>query len=100
MTGGGKHPHKAYCEKHSMEQKAKAESQKHGAEELKSLKHYRVELERLRLLCERIVKREKLKVYVKLQNKPKIFHLLNETHGGLTCYWFGIFAARVGYFLT
>ncbi|ANM58694.1 PHD finger family protein [Arabidopsis thaliana] len=61
MTGGGKHPHKAYCEKHSMEQKAKAESQKHGAEELKSLKHYRVELERLRLLCERIVKREKLK---------------------------------------
>jgi|AraCvinosormetaG_1042628.scaffolds.fasta_scaffold05358_5 hypothetical protein len=23
MTGGGKHPHKAYCEKHSMEQKAK-----------------------------------------------------------------------------
>ncbi|CAE5964495.1 unnamed protein product [Arabidopsis arenosa] len=61
MTGGGKHPHKAYCEKHSIEQKAKAESQKHGAEELKSLKHYRVELERLRLLCERIVKREKLK---------------------------------------
>ncbi|KFK42174.1 hypothetical protein AALP_AA2G220700 [Arabis alpina] len=61
MTGGGKPPHKAYCEKHSVEQKAKAESQKHGAEELKSLKHYRVELERLRLLCERIVKREKLK---------------------------------------
>ncbi|XP_019093842.1 PREDICTED: uncharacterized protein LOC104751678 [Camelina sativa] len=61
MTGGGKLPHKAYCEKHSLEQKAKADSQKHGAEELKSLKHYRVELERLRLLCERIVKREKLK---------------------------------------
>ncbi|CAH2067762.1 unnamed protein product [Thlaspi arvense] len=61
MIGGGKLPHKAYCEKHSLEQKAKAESQKHGGEELKSLKHYRVELERLRLLCERIVKREKLK---------------------------------------
>uniref|UniRef100_A0A1J3GMS1 Protein Jade-3 n=1 Tax=Noccaea caerulescens TaxID=107243 RepID=A0A1J3GMS1_NOCCA len=61
MAGGGKLPHKGYCEKHSLEQKAKAESQKHGAEELKSLKHYRVELERLRLLCERIVKREKLK---------------------------------------
>ncbi|KAL1214298.1 histone H3-lysine(4) N-trimethyltransferase ATX1 [Cardamine amara subsp. amara] len=61
MSGGGKLPHKGYCEKHSVEQKAKAESQKHGAEELKSLKHYRVELERLRLLCERIVKREKLK---------------------------------------
>lgn len=73
MTGGGKLPHKAYCEKHSLEQKAKvlfvvsfaillmaylhhklayllifvrlclqAESQKHGVEELKSLKHYRV----------------------------------------------------------
>ncbi|KAJ4867329.1 PHD finger family protein [Raphanus sativus] len=61
MIGGGKLPHKAYCEKHSLEQKAKAESQKHGADGLKSLKHYRVELERLRLLCERIVKREKLK---------------------------------------
>ncbi|CAN8240295.1 unnamed protein product [Cochlearia groenlandica] len=61
MIGGGKLPHKAYCEKHSVDQKAKAESQKYGAEEQKSLKHYRVELERLRLLCERIVKREKLK---------------------------------------
>ncbi|XP_056850053.1 uncharacterized protein LOC108842567 isoform X2 [Raphanus sativus] len=61
MIGGGKLPHKAYCEKHSLEQKAKAKSQKHGTEEQKSLKHYRVELERLRLLCERIVKREKLK---------------------------------------
>ncbi|CAN6853112.1 unnamed protein product [Brassica oleracea] len=61
MTGGGKLPHKAYCEKHSLEQKAKAKSQKHEAVEQKSLKHYRVELERLRLLCERIVKREKLK---------------------------------------
>ncbi|KAF8103569.1 hypothetical protein N665_0188s0497 [Sinapis alba] len=61
MIGGGKLPHKAYCEKHSLEQKAKADAQKHGAEGLKSLKHYRVELERLRLLCERIVKREKLK---------------------------------------
>ncbi|KAF2562686.1 hypothetical protein F2Q70_00016373, partial [Brassica cretica] len=61
MTGGGKLPHKAYCEKHSLEQKAKAKSQKHETVEQKSLKHYRVELERLRLLCERIVKREKLK---------------------------------------
>ncbi|KAL0351419.1 UNVERIFIED_CONTAM: histone H3-lysine(4) N-trimethyltransferase ATX1 [Sesamum calycinum] len=42
-TNGGKLQHKAYCEKHSIEQKAK------------------VELERLRLLCERIIKREKLK---------------------------------------
>ncbi|CAK9168146.1 unnamed protein product [Ilex paraguariensis] len=60
-TGGGKLQHKAYCEKHSVEQRAKAENQKHGVEELKSLKQVRVELERLRLLCERIIKREKLK---------------------------------------
>ncbi|XWS23817.1 hypothetical protein CRYUN_Cryun28dG0047800 [Craigia yunnanensis] len=59
--GGGKLQHKAYCEKHSVEQKAKAETQKHGIEELKNMKQIRVELERLRLLCERIIKREKLK---------------------------------------
>ncbi|RZC06864.1 uncharacterized protein LOC114415367 isoform X2 [Glycine soja] len=60
-TTGGKAQHKAYCEKHSLEQKAKAETQKHGIEELKSIRQIRVELERLRLLCERIVKREKIK---------------------------------------
>ncbi|XP_028116167.1 uncharacterized protein LOC114313941 isoform X4 [Camellia sinensis] len=60
-TVGGKLQHKAYCEKHSLEQRAKAETQRHGIEELKSLKQTRVELERLRLLCERIIKREKLK---------------------------------------
>ncbi|XP_051139060.1 uncharacterized protein LOC127256880 isoform X2 [Andrographis paniculata] len=60
-TNGGKLQHKAYCEKHSGEQRAKAETQRHGVDELKSLKQVRVELERLRLLCERIVKREKLK---------------------------------------
>ncbi|XP_021681430.2 uncharacterized protein LOC110665553 isoform X2 [Hevea brasiliensis] len=53
--------HKAYCERHGLEQRAKAETQKHGFEELKSMKQIRVELERLRLLCERIVKREKIK---------------------------------------
>ncbi|MED6131358.1 hypothetical protein PIB30_008948 [Stylosanthes scabra] len=58
-TTSGKPQHKAYCEKHSLEQKAKSE--KHGIEEFKSMKQVRVELERLRLLCERIVKREKLK---------------------------------------
>ncbi|XP_022747157.1 uncharacterized protein LOC111296845 isoform X2 [Durio zibethinus] len=58
---GGKLQHKAYCEKHSVEQRAKAETQKHGIEELKHMKQIRVELERLRLLCERIIKREKLK---------------------------------------
>ncbi|CAI8597455.1 unnamed protein product [Vicia faba] len=60
-TAGGKMQHKAYCEKHSPEQRAKSENQKHGVEELKSIKQIRVELERLRLLCERIVKREKIK---------------------------------------
>ncbi|XP_073285155.1 uncharacterized protein, partial [Primulina huaijiensis] len=60
-TVGGKAQHKAYCEKHSSEQKAKADTQRNGVEELKSLKQIRVELERLRLLCERIIKREKLK---------------------------------------
>ncbi|KAJ4850515.1 hypothetical protein Tsubulata_027502 [Turnera subulata] len=60
-TLSGKLQHKAYCEKHGLEQKAKAEMQKHGVEELKSIKQVRVELERLRLLCERIVRREKIK---------------------------------------
>ncbi|KAL6962090.1 hypothetical protein U1Q18_037045 [Sarracenia purpurea var. burkii] len=60
-TVGSKLQHKAYCLKHSLEQRAKAENQGHGIEELKSLKQIRVELERLRLLCERIIKREKLK---------------------------------------
>ncbi|XP_022768248.1 uncharacterized protein LOC111312338 [Durio zibethinus] len=59
--GGGKLQHKAYCEKHSVEQRTKAETQKHGIEELKNMKQIRVELDRLRLLCERIIKREKLK---------------------------------------
>ncbi|KAK0576925.1 hypothetical protein LWI29_025450 [Acer saccharum] len=58
---GGNFQHKAYCEKHSLEQRTKAETQKHGVEELKSIKQIRVELERIRLLCERIVKREKKK---------------------------------------
>ncbi|KAK4742071.1 hypothetical protein SAY87_000072 [Trapa incisa] len=58
---GGKLAHKAYCMKHSPEQKAKVESERYGPEELKSIKQIRVELEKLRLLCERIVKREKVK---------------------------------------
>ncbi|KAF9601388.1 hypothetical protein IFM89_019241 [Coptis chinensis] len=61
-TGGGKLQHKAYCDKHSLEQKEKVESQQHGPEELKAVKQIRVELERVRLLCERIIKREKVKV--------------------------------------
>ncbi|XP_008776606.1 uncharacterized protein LOC103696693 isoform X2 [Phoenix dactylifera] len=59
-TTGGRLQHKAYCEKHSVEQK-EADIQHYGAEELKNIKQIRVELEKLRLLCERIIKREKLK---------------------------------------
>ncbi|XP_011655203.1 uncharacterized protein LOC101212864 isoform X2 [Cucumis sativus] len=60
-SSGGKLQHRAYCEKHSSEQRAKAENQTHGIEELNRVKQIRVELERLRLLCERIIKREKIK---------------------------------------
>ncbi|KAI7736135.1 hypothetical protein M8C21_026523 [Ambrosia artemisiifolia] len=60
-TIGGKIQHKAYCEKHSLVERTKAETQKHGTEEWNSLKKVRVELERLRLICERIIRREKLK---------------------------------------
>lgn len=61
-THGGRVQHKAYCEKHSPEQKLKAEARRcGGTEQLKIIKQMRVELERLRLICERIVRREKLK---------------------------------------
>lgn len=60
-TNGGKIQHKAYCEKHSQVERTKAETLKHGVEEWNSLKKVRVELERLRLICERVIKREKLK---------------------------------------
>ncbi|KAL5984035.1 hypothetical protein ACLOJK_018137 [Asimina triloba] len=53
--------HKAYCGIHSLEQRRKAESQHCGPDELCRIKHIRVELEKLRLLCERTVKREKVK---------------------------------------
>ncbi|KAM3194407.1 hypothetical protein ACQJBY_070845 [Aegilops geniculata] len=52
--------HKAYCGNHSIEQK-KVDSQQYGPAEVKIMKQMRVELERLRLLCERVVKREKEK---------------------------------------
>ncbi|XP_078157478.1 PHD finger family protein isoform X2 [Carex rostrata] len=57
---GGVLQHRAYCAKHSTEQK-EADDQQYGPEEIKCLKQTRVELEKLRLLCERIIKREKLK---------------------------------------
>ncbi|CAH9083737.1 unnamed protein product [Cuscuta epithymum] len=60
-TVGGKLIHKAYCAKHSIDQRLKADTQKLGAEELQRLRQIRVDLEKIRLLCERIIKREKLK---------------------------------------
>ncbi|KAF0902609.1 hypothetical protein E2562_018101 [Oryza meyeriana var. granulata] len=54
--------HRAYCGKHGIEQR-KADLQLHGPEEVKNMKQMRVKLEILRLICERIVKREKLKVH-------------------------------------
>ncbi|KAL6911553.1 hypothetical protein ACP4OV_000358 [Aristida adscensionis] len=55
--------HKAYCGKHSIEQR-KVDAQQYGPDETKSMKRMRVELEKLRLLCERIIKREKLKLQI------------------------------------
>ncbi|CAL9133537.1 unnamed protein product [Musa textilis] len=52
--------HKAYCGKHSIGQR-EADNQQCGSEDINSLKQIRVELEKLRLLCERSIKREKLK---------------------------------------
>ncbi|KAM3244093.1 hypothetical protein ACQJBY_055800 [Aegilops geniculata] len=52
--------HKAYCGKHSSEQK-ETDAWKYWPEEVNSLKRTRVELEKFRLLCERVIKREKVK---------------------------------------
>ncbi|KAK3131904.1 hypothetical protein QOZ80_6AG0513210 [Eleusine coracana subsp. coracana] len=52
--------HEAYCGQHSIEQR-KDYRQQYGPEEFNSMKRMRVELELLRFLCERIVKREKVK---------------------------------------
>ncbi|RRT75876.1 hypothetical protein B296_00030816 [Ensete ventricosum] len=44
--------------------RCKADNQQCGSEDINSLKQIRVELEKLRLLCERSIKREKLKVTI------------------------------------
>lgn len=56
----GRLQHKAYCEKHSSVQR-EVDNQQHGTEELNTVRQMRVVLEKARILCERIVKREKLK---------------------------------------
>jgi len=57
---GATSQHKAYCAKHSTQQK-EDDAQRYGPEELRNMKRMRVELEKLRLLCERVIKREKVK---------------------------------------
>eukprot|EP00250_Pteridium_aquilinum_P003700 c14005_g1_i1 orf=331-4776(-) len=59
---GGRIQHRAYCEKHSFQQRQKAASRKYGsADELSVLLQMRAELERVRILCERVCKRERIK---------------------------------------
>nr|BAD35906.1 zinc-finger protein-like [Oryza sativa Japonica Group] len=60
-TIGSTLEHKAYCGKHGIEQRKADLLQLHGPEEVKNMKQMRVDLEVLRLICERVVKREKLK---------------------------------------
>ncbi|KAG8094220.1 hypothetical protein GUJ93_ZPchr0012g20125 [Zizania palustris] len=52
--------HSAYCGKHGIEQR-KADIQQYGPDDVKRMKQMRVKLEILRLICDRIVKREKAK---------------------------------------
>ncbi|MCO5559526.1 hypothetical protein L7F22_013127 [Adiantum nelumboides] len=61
-SSGGRIQHRAYCEKHSAQQRQKAASRKYGSsDELNVLLQMRAELERVRILCERVCKRERLK---------------------------------------
>ncbi|KAH7292672.1 hypothetical protein KP509_29G080500 [Ceratopteris richardii] len=61
-VAGGRIQHRAYCEKHSTQQRQKAASRKYGSsDELNALLQIRAELERVRILCERVCKRERLK---------------------------------------
>ncbi|CAN6480180.1 unnamed protein product [Victoria cruziana] len=57
----GRINHKAYCRAHGPDQMEKVESKSHGSEELSVIKRMRVDFEQLRILCERIIRREKLK---------------------------------------
>ncbi|KAI5062799.1 hypothetical protein GOP47_0021346 [Adiantum capillus-veneris] len=61
-SSGGRIQHRAYCEKHSAQQRQKAASRIYGSsDELNVLLQMRAELERVRILCERVCKRERLK---------------------------------------
>ncbi|GBG76563.1 hypothetical protein CBR_g22311 [Chara braunii] len=59
---GGRTLLRAYCQRHSPVQRVKVQSKiRGGPEDMAVLKKIRVEFERLRLICERVVRREKLK---------------------------------------
>lgn len=59
---GGRLQYRSYCERHSSQQRKKAESRRCGSStELGALMQMRVELERVRIICERICKRERVK---------------------------------------
>ncbi|CAK9262058.1 unnamed protein product [Sphagnum jensenii] len=69
-SSGGRVHYRAYCEKHSPQQRAKAElKQRSGYDHMHTLRQIRVELERVRLICERICRRERLKRDVMQSNK-------------------------------
>jgi hypothetical protein len=69
-SSGGRVHYRAYCEKHSPQQRAKAElKQRSSYDHMHTLRQIRVELERVRLICERICRRERLKRDVMQSNK-------------------------------
>jgi hypothetical protein len=65
ISTGGRLQYRAYCDRHSVVQRDKDEQveqrQRSGNEELHALRQIRVEFERVRLMCERICRRERLK---------------------------------------
>ncbi|XP_024388731.1 uncharacterized protein [Physcomitrium patens] len=65
VSAGGRLQYRAYCDRHSIVQRAKDEQveqrQRSETEELHALRQIRVEFERVRLMCERICRRERLK---------------------------------------
>ncbi|KAG0604949.1 hypothetical protein M758_9G021400 [Ceratodon purpureus] len=62
VSAGGRLQYRAYCDRHSTVQRAKVEQrQRSGNEELHTLRQIRVEFERVRLMCERICRRERVK---------------------------------------
>lgn len=85
ISSGGRLQYRAYCDRHSIVQRAKDEQveqrQRSGNEELHSLRQIRVEFERVRLMCERICRRERLKREVLQTTKDiAVAQLLSAAH--------------------